>query len=434
MELKIKAPFIELIFLFIIFVYAYPSETTAQCLVNQNFECCEAKINQHIIFNIGAAQQDSINSGYINVKDGKLYYEMNGQGDETVILIHDGLVHGEVWDNQFSTFIKKFRVVRYDRRGYGRSPKPEKTYSNIEDLHQVFTFLKIDKAILIGMSAGGGLAIDFTLKHPDKVSSLVVVGAVVSGFGYSDHFLTRGGRLEAADYTNPEKLLKYFVKEDPYEIAPQNKDVKEKLWKLMEAFPQNIDFSKNRLSDQPERPAIGILNEIQIPTLIVVGEFDIPDVFVHAGAIESGIPFAQKVIIPNAGHLVPLEQPTIFNEQVLNFLGGAEFFQILNTHSVAKAVEMFNKKRKEDNKWIPFSETRMNLLGYQYLQSSKIEEAIELFKLNVLAYPDSANTYDSLGEAYMINGDKELAIQNYNKSLKLDPNNKNAVEMLKRLK
>jgi tetratricopeptide (TPR) repeat protein len=168
--------------------------------------------------------------------------------------------------------------------------------------------------------------------------------------------------------------------------------------------------------------------------LIVAGEFDIPDVFVHAGAIESGIPFAQKVIIQNAGHLVPLEQPTLFNEQVLHFLNGAEFFQILNTRGVTEAVEMFNNKRKEDNKWIPFSETRMNISGYQFLRSGKTKEAIELFKLNVLAYPESANTYDSLGEAYMVNGDKGSAIQNYNKSLQLDPNNKNAVEMLKRLK
>ena len=57
-----------------------------------------------------------------------------------------------------------------------------------------------------------------------------------------------------------------------------------------------------------------------------------------------------------------------------------------------------------------------------------------MFKLNVLAYPESANTYDSLGEAYMVNGDKELAIQNYNRSLELNPDNQNAVEMLKKLK
>ena len=398
----------------------------------KNFHCI-GLILIFLILKIGAGQANTVSSGYIDVNDGKLYYELSGDGDETIVFIHDGLVHGEVWDSQFSTFAEKFKVIRYDRRGYGRSPQPEKTYSNVGDLQQVFTFLKIDEAILIGMSAGGGLAIDFTLKYPDKVTSLIVVGAVVSGFGYSDHFLTRGGRLAAADYANPEKLLQYFVKEDPYEIAPQNKAVKEKLWTLMEKYPQNIDFSKNRLAEQPERLAIGILNEIQIPTFIVVGEFDIPDVFVHAGAIESGIPFAQKMIIQNAGHLVPLEQPDMFNEQVLNFLKGAEFYQILNTRGVAEAVEMFKKKRKEDNSWIPFSETQMNILGYQKLQAGNTKEAIELFKLNVIAYPESANTYDSLGEAYMMNGNKELAIQNYKQSLKLNPDNKNAEEMLERL-
>ena len=257
---------------------------------------------------------------------------------------------------------------------------------------------------------------------------------MVSGFGYSDHMVTRGGHLTTADYANPERLLEYLVKEDPYETAPQNTEIKEKLWNLMQKYPQNTDFNKNSLAEPPERPAIGILNEIKIPTLIVAGEFDIPDVFVHAGAIESGIPLAQRVIIPNAGHLVPLEQPELFNQQVLTFLNGAEFFRILNMQGVAEAVAMFKEKRKEDSKWIPFSEARMNILGYQKLQAGKIEDAIELFKLNVLAYPESANTYDSLGEAYMINGDKELAIQNYNKSLELNPDNQNAIEKLKQLK
>lgn len=387
-----------------------------------------------LMIHISAGQRDAVDSGYIKVDDGKLYYEITGQGDETIVLIHDGLVHGAIWDNQFSTFSEKYRVVRYDRRGYGRSPQPESPYSNIEDLNQVFNFLKIDKAILIGMSAGGGLVIDFTLAYPEKVSKIILVGAVVGGFSYSDHFLTRGGRLSATDYANPDKLLEYFVKEDPYEIAPQNKEIKEKLWTLMQKFPQNIDFAKNQLEVRPEPTALDALSEIQVPALIVVGEFDIPDVFVHAGAIESGIPNAQKVIINNAGHLVPFEQPDAFNEQVILFLNSTEFFQVLNNKGAAEAVKLFNEKRKSEPTWLPFSETRMNNLGYQYLQSGQTKEAIELFKLNVLVYPESANTYDSLGEAYMINGDRELAIQNYKKSLELNPDNQNAVEMLNRLK
>jgi CubicO group peptidase (beta-lactamase class C family) len=80
-----------------------------------------------------------------------------------------------------------------------------------------------------------------------------------------------------------------------------------------------------------------------------------------------------------------------------------------------------------------FSEPELNRLGYQLLQSRKVKEAIEIFKLNVAEYPKGFNTYDSLGEAYMINGDTKLAIENYKKSIELNPKNINGVEMLKRL-
>ena len=80
-----------------------------------------------------------------------------------------------------------------------------------------------------------------------------------------------------------------------------------------------------------------------------------------------------------------------------------------------------------------FSETELNRLGYQLLSMKKIAEAIEIFKLNVEMYPQSANVYDSLGEAYMTHNDKELSIANYKKSLELDPNNANAKALLARL-
>ncbi len=80
-----------------------------------------------------------------------------------------------------------------------------------------------------------------------------------------------------------------------------------------------------------------------------------------------------------------------------------------------------------------FSEPELNRLGYQLLQARKLNEAVEIFKLNVEAYPQGFNTYDSLGEAYMINGNTELAILNYKKSLELNPQNTGATEMLKRL-
>lgn len=78
-------------------------------------------------------------------------------------------------------------------------------------------------------------------------------------------------------------------------------------------------------------------------------------------------------------------------------------------------------------------EFAMNIIGYHLVRKEKIKEAIEIFKLNVEAFPDSWNVYDSLGEAYMKDGQKELAIENYKKSLELNPENKNGAEMLKKL-
>ena len=73
------------------------------------------------------------------------------------------------------------------------------------------------------------------------------------------------------------------------------------------------------------------------------------------------------------------------------------------------------------------------MLGYFLLGKEKIDDAIKTFQLNVEQFPESSNVYDSLGEAYMNNGDKKLAIKNYKKSLKLNPDNNNATEMLKKL-
>jgi len=79
-------------------------------------------------------------------------------------------------------------------------------------------------------------------------------------------------------------------------------------------------------------------------------------------------------------------------------------------------------------------ENSLNQLGYVLLQRKKIDDAIQVFKLNVQEYPNHWNCYDSLGEAYMNAGQKDLAIQNYEKSVELNPQNENGIKMLKKLK
>ena len=107
-----------------------------------------------------------------------------------------------------------------------------------------------------------------------------------------------------------------------------------------------------------------------------------------------------------------------------------ELFKTLSEKNIASAIQHYHdlKKKYPDN--YNFRESELNRLGYQLLGLEKVDEAIKIFKLNVEVYPDAANTYDSLGEAYMRHGDTELAIVNYKKTLELNPGNENATKML----
>jgi tetratricopeptide (TPR) repeat protein len=106
----------------------------------------------------------------------------------------------------------------------------------------------------------------------------------------------------------------------------------------------------------------------------------------------------------------------------------------LDKKGMAAAIDQCRSLWKSAKEEYDFSETGLNRFGYQLLDRKDKSPAIALFKFIVELYPDSANAYDSLGEAYMADGDKKLAIENYEKSLQLNPANANAVEMLKRLR
>ncbi|HJQ68426.1 MAG TPA: serine hydrolase [Blastocatellia bacterium] len=108
-------------------------------------------------------------------------------------------------------------------------------------------------------------------------------------------------------------------------------------------------------------------------------------------------------------------------------------FESLMAGRVDEAIEGYRKIKREAPLNAAVAEDRINQLGYTLMGEKKYTEAIAIFTLNVEMYPKSSNVYDSLAEAYMKSGNKELAIKNYKKSLELNPANQNAVEMLKTL-
>ncbi len=108
-------------------------------------------------------------------------------------------------------------------------------------------------------------------------------------------------------------------------------------------------------------------------------------------------------------------------------------FKTLAAKDVAAAVAQYNELKAKQAGAYDFREPELNGLGYQLLEAKKYKEAIEIFKLNIAAYPKSSNVYDSLAEAHGRNGEKEAAIRNYAKSLEMNPGNRRAVDQIKKL-
>jgi CubicO group peptidase (beta-lactamase class C family) len=108
-------------------------------------------------------------------------------------------------------------------------------------------------------------------------------------------------------------------------------------------------------------------------------------------------------------------------------------FKTIGEKGIEAGVAQYRELKAKQAALYDFGEPELNALGYRLLQTGKVREAVEIFKLNVEAYPQAFNTYDSLGEGYLMSGERELAARNYRKSLELNPNNTNAAEALKRL-
>lgn len=104
------------------------------------------------------------------------------------------------------------------------------------------------------------------------------------------------------------------------------------------------------------------------------------------------------------------------------------------TAGVDSAESRFNEILKNEKDKYDLDEDKMNMLGYKLMNNSMFKQALAIFQMNVELHPDSYNAYDSLGEAYLANDNKPLAIENYEKSLKLNPDNAHAKEMLNQLK
>ena len=276
--------------------------------------------------------QGTHQTGIAHVNGTELYYEVSGEG-HPFTLIHGLLLDHRSWDEQFEVFAQQYTVLRYDLRGWGDSAQEEAEppFSPRQDLLSLLQYLNIEKTYLLGLSGGGTLALDFTLEHPDTVDALILVASDPSGQvrQMTDAIQTFAaqyyGALQQKDVAGAVEATVRFWTDGPRRTPEQvNAQARARVTTLSrQQIERHGDFMAHEQHMIPlEPPAIKRLAEIRVPTLIVAGDEDVPEIIEAASILEQGIAGAQKVVIAGAAHHPHMEKPIEFNRVVLDFLKG----------------------------------------------------------------------------------------------------------------
>jgi 3-oxoadipate enol-lactonase len=257
-----------------------------------------------------------------------LYHEVEGSGP-TVVFVHEGIVDSRVWDPQWASF-EEYRRVRFDLRGFGRSPVGTPPLGYARDVIELLDTLDVSGAAFVAGSLGGRVALEVALERPDLVGALVLVGAGLQGerwgaeveaFGQAEDAAVQRGDLDTATELN----LRMWVdgpRRTPEDVDPAVREAVRVMQR--EAFELQAPVW-DELDEEPLVDDVaGRLGEIRAPTLVLVGEEDVPDMHRIAGRLADAIPGAKSGTVPRAAHVPHLERPADFDALVLPFL--AEVF------------------------------------------------------------------------------------------------------------
>ena len=257
--------------------------------------------------------------GFAAVNGTRLYYEDAGSGTP-VVLVHGLCLNHRMWDAQLDALLERFRVIRYDVRGFGKSAVPDKPFRHADDLRALLEHLDAPAAHVVGLSMGGRIALQFAVLYPEQTRRLVLVDSALDGYDWDadwdaslDAIATAGrtGGAKAANLMWLNHKLFAEARERPACAAALAEIVRDDsgwIW-LNESLAQGID-----------PPARARLAEIRVPTLVIVGERDLADFHVIADILETGIPDATKIEMPGVGHMSNMEDPAAFNELLMEFL------------------------------------------------------------------------------------------------------------------
>src|SRR5690606_32703103 len=364
-------------------------------LVFVSLACC-------LLPGVGYGQTAESAGKMVDAGGGRLWMEAAGSGGPTVVLEYGLGGPVETWQGIFPEIAKFTRVVQYHRAGYGRSDGPWTPYNFTAAATQLRTMLKQAKVpgpyVLVGHSLGNAHIRAFAHLYPEDVAGMVFI--------------------------DPVNARAFEVMSEK-EKAEEDKWVKEFLLRATPGPKAEITYLTTEDKD------LKTLRALKRPP-------DVPMVLLVAGRHEAGPTWKRSlieeygpwiyeasdgrlVLDPESTHYIHRDNPELVISSIKRVVFPSVTLKLARLMK-EKGVEDVLKGYREMRKTYPveyFRESDLNTLGYQRLREKDVKGAIKIFELNVEKFPQASNPYDSLGEAYMVDGQNALAVKNYRRSLEL---------------
>lgn len=260
---------------------------------------------------------------YLNCGEARLRYRDQGAGP-AVLFIHGWALDLDMWELQAAALAQRFRIVRFDRRGFGLSTGLPSLARDVEDASALCDHLKLKRVACVGMSQGARVALKLAAAAQKLIECLALDGPP------NPHALPSASAEEEVPLTTYRRLLRTqgaaavrreWAKHPMMQLRTADPRMRELLQKMLDRYPC-VDLSE---SNAPRAAAATVaeqglhLDAIGQPTLTLTGEFDLDSRQRAANELAQALPHAKRIVIPDAGHLPNLDNPAAYSAALDSF-------------------------------------------------------------------------------------------------------------------
>lgn len=254
---------------------------------------------------------------HIEIRGARLRVRTAGKGP-AVLLIHGWSLDLDMWTPQFATLASRYRLIAFDRRGYGLSSGAPGIEHDLADIAQLLAILAVDRVAVLGMSQGARVALRWAMRSPHTTACLVLDGPPrdVLAVGRPDGEIALAAYRELVRNEGIEAFRKQWLEHPLMHLRTHDPRARGLLQEMVGRYP-----GRDLLADDIEHlPDVGDLDQLDLPVLVINGEHD-TNARIGAGAdLARALPQVQLAVIPDAGHLSNLDNPGAYNTVLSQFI------------------------------------------------------------------------------------------------------------------